>query len=177
MPRWLHNVGMMPRWKMQARDVRGGRTCTGDLPLRRKLARGASKTHHSSRSQNLPQTNYSKWIQPNWHKNWSAQNQCWTGKLRTACPKSIKRISPLLSKIFSREMSRWQMPCLWRKDTACSNCQDHKRMRSFVGWRWEIMPNKSPPSACSKTSQTSSSRWNATNISKMYSGICSQCLK
>ncbi len=91
--------------------------------------------------------------------------------LQTACPKSIKRMSPPFCKRFSKEMSRWQTPWRWRKATACKSCQDHNKMSSFVGWRDEITLKRSPPSAYSSTNQISSWCWKATNISKMYSGI------
>ena len=97
--------------------------------------------------------------------------------LQTACPKSIKRMSPPFSKMFSKEISRWQTPWRWRKATACKSCQDHNKMSSFVGWRDEITLKRSPPSAYSSTNQISSLCWKATNISKMYSGTFSPCCR
>ena len=86
-------------------------------------------------------------------------------------------MSPPFSKIFSKEISRWQTPWRWRKATACKSCQDHNKMSSFVGWLDEITLKRSPPSAYSSTNQISSLCWKATNISKMYSGIFSPCCR
>ena len=63
-------------------------------------------------------------------------------QLWTACPKSMRRMSPPLSKMFSREMSRWQMPSAPRSAQGPCARTGHDapgnrtgKTKSSVGWR------------------------------------------